>query len=65
MQSLSYLDLPAWINNYPSLIINDAGSSSVIEMGKKKFHFILSLWKSCWLGNAFLSGKKSFWKGEY
>lgn len=35
----SYLDLPAWVNNYPSQIINDAGSSSVIEMGKKKFSF--------------------------
>lgn len=27
--------MPAWINNYPSQIINDAGSSSVIKMGKK------------------------------
>lgn len=32
--------MPAWINNHPSRIINDAGSSSVIEMGKKK-NFIL------------------------
>lgn len=31
------LDLPPWINNYPFQIINDAGSSSVIELGKKNF----------------------------
>lgn len=44
----SYLDLPAWVNNYPSQIINDAGSSSVIEMGKKKFSFYSLFMKEPW-----------------
>ena len=57
--------MTAWINNYPSRIINDAGSSSVVEMGKKNFSSYSFLMKEllAWQCISFCK-KKSPFEGE-